>query len=78
MSGLVRSRSSPEGFGSRCSYLHFKSVIIDNEVIYLVSINPLSILTYLEILADYMVRFEREAFNRWGSGNAIGGKTYEG
>jgi len=40
--------------------LHFKAVIIDNEIIYLGSINPLSILTYREIPTDYVIRFESE------------------
>ena len=41
--------------------LHFKSVIIDEEIIYLGSINPLSAITVKYVPPDYMVRFESEA-----------------
>ncbi len=57
--------------------LHFKAVIIDNEIIYLGSINPLSILTYREIPADYMIRFESEALVDEIIENAIGREIYE-
>lgn len=57
--------------------LHFKAVIIDNEVIYLGSINPLSILTLREIPADYMIRFESEALIDEIIENAIGREVYE-
>ena len=57
--------------------LHFKAVIIDNEIIYLGSINPLSILTYREIPADYMIRFESEALVDEIIENAIGRDVYE-
>ncbi len=57
--------------------LHFKAVIIDNEVIYLGSINPLSVLTYREIPADYMIRFESEALVDEIIESAIGRETYE-
>jgi len=57
--------------------LHFKAVIIDNEIIYLGSINPLSILTYREIPADYMIRFESEALVDEIIENAIGRGVYE-
>ncbi len=57
--------------------LHFKAVIIDNKIIYLDSINPLSILTYREIPADYMIRFESEALVDEIIENAIGRKIYE-
>jgi len=57
--------------------LHFKAVIIDNEIIYLGSINPLSILTYREIPADYMIRFESEALVDEIIENAIGKEVYE-
>mgnify|MGYP000114829958 CR=1 FL=1 len=57
--------------------LHFKAVIIDNEIIYLGSINPLSVLTVREIPADYMIRFESEALVDEIVENAIGRKTYE-
>ena len=57
--------------------LHFKAVIIDNEIIYLGSINPLSMLTYREIPADYMIRFESEALVDEIIENAIGRETYE-
>ena len=57
--------------------LHFKAVIIDNEIIYLGSINPLSILTYRETPADYMIRFESEALVDEIIENAIGRETYE-
>ena len=57
--------------------LHFKAVIIDNEIIYLGSINPLSVLTVREIPADYMIRFESEALVDEIIENAISRKTYE-
>ncbi len=57
--------------------LHFKAVIIDNEIIYLGSINPLSVLTYQEIPADYMIRFESEALVDEIIENAIGKEIYE-
>ena len=57
--------------------LHFKAVIIDNEIIYLGSINPLSVLTYREIPADYMIRFESEALVDEIIENAIGREVYE-
>ncbi len=50
---------------------------IDNEIIYLGSINPLSVLTVREIPADYMIRFESEALVDEIIENAIGRKTYE-
>jgi hypothetical protein len=43
------------------SRVHFKSVIIDDSIIYLGSINPLSIVTLKYIPADYMLRFVSEA-----------------
>lgn len=57
--------------------LHFKSVIIDNEVIYLGSINPLSIITIKHVPPDYMVRFESEALVDEIIENAIGRDIYE-
>jgi len=57
--------------------LHFKAVIIDNEVIYLGSINPLSVVTYKEIPADYMIWFESEALVDEIVENAIGREAYE-
>ncbi|RLF21476.1 MAG: hypothetical protein DRN15_11125 [Thermoprotei archaeon] len=57
--------------------LHFKAVIIDNEIIYLGSINPLSIITIKEIPADYMIRFESEALVDEIIENAIGKDVYE-
>lgn len=57
--------------------LHFKTVIIDNTIIYLGSINPLSILTEWEIPADYMIRFESEALVDEIIENAIGIEIYE-
>lgn len=59
------------------SRLHFKAVIIDNEVIYLGSINPLSIITIKYVPPDYMVRFESEALVDEILENAIGKDTYE-
>lgn len=41
--------------------LHFKAVIIDDEILYLGSINPLSILPVEYYPPDYMVRFVSEA-----------------
>jgi hypothetical protein len=40
---------------------HFKSVIIDESIIYVGSINPLQIVTVKYIPADYMLRFVSEA-----------------
>ncbi len=57
--------------------LHFKAVIIDNEIIYLGSINTLSVLTVKEIPADYMIRFESEALVDEIIENAIGREVYE-
>jgi hypothetical protein len=57
--------------------LHFKAVIVDDEIVYLGSINPLSILTYREVPADYMIRFESEALVDEIIENAIGRDTYE-
>jgi len=57
--------------------LHSKAVIIDNEVIYLGSINPLSVATYKEIPADYMIWFESEALVDEIVENAIGREAYE-
>ena len=58
------------------SRLHFKSAII-NEIIYLGSINPLSIVTIKYVPPDYMVRFESEALVDELVENAIGRDTYE-
>jgi len=41
--------------------LHFKAVIVDDEILYLGSINPLSILPREYYPPDYMVRFVSEA-----------------
>lgn len=41
--------------------LHFKAVIIDNNILYLGSINPLSIMLVEYYPPDYMVRFVSEA-----------------
>ncbi len=41
--------------------LHFKSVIIDGEVVYIGSINPLSVVDVELIPPDYMLRFHSEA-----------------
>jgi len=57
--------------------LHFKAVIIDDEIIYIGSINPLSIITVRETPSDYMIRFESEALVDEIVENAIGRKTYE-
>ena len=43
------------------SRVHFKSVIIDDSIIYIGSINPLSSVTIRYIPADYMLRFVSEA-----------------
>jgi len=59
------------------SKLHFKAVIIDNETIYLGSINPLSVLTVKYIPPDYMVRFESEALIDEIIENTIGRELYE-
>ncbi len=40
---------------------HFKAVIIDDSIIYVGSINPLSIVTVRYVPADYMLRFVSEA-----------------
>ena len=39
--------------------LHFKAVIIDNEISYIGSINPLSIITVKYTPPNYMLRFTR-------------------
>jgi len=57
--------------------LHFKAVIIDDEMIYIGSINPLSIITVRETPSDYMIRFESETLVDEIIENAIGRKTYE-
>jgi len=57
--------------------LHFKAVIIDDEIIYVGSINPLSVITVKEIPSDYMIRFESEALVDEIVENAIGRNTYE-
>lgn len=57
--------------------LHFKAAIIDNEIIYLGSINPLSIITIKYVPPDYMVRFESEALVDEIIENAIGKDIYE-
>ena len=57
--------------------LHFKAAIIDNEIIYLGSINPLSIITIKYVPPDYMVRFESEALVDEIVENAIGKDIYE-
>jgi len=59
------------------SKLHFKAAIIDNEIIYLGSINPLSIITVKYVPPDYMVRFESEALVDEIIENAIGKSIYE-
>lgn len=57
--------------------LHFKAVIIDDEILYIGSINPLSVVTVREIPSDYMIRFESEALVDEIVENAIGEKIYE-
>jgi len=54
--------------------LHFKVVIIDDEILYIGSINPLSVVTVREIPSDYMIRFESEALVDEIVENAIGEK----
>ncbi len=56
--------------------LHFKAVIIDYEIIYLGSINPLSVITVRYIPPDYMVRFESEALVNEIIENAISRDTF--
>ena len=57
--------------------LHFKAAIIDYEIIYLGSINPLSIITIKYVPPDYMVRFESEALIDEIIENAVGKDIYE-
>lgn len=57
--------------------LHFKSVIIDDSIIYLGSINPLSIVTVSYVPPDYMVRFESEALVDEIIDNVIGKEKYK-
>ncbi len=57
--------------------LHFKAAIIDHEIIYLGSINPLSTITIKYVPPDYMVRFESEALVDEIVENAIGKDVYE-
>jgi len=40
---------------------HFKTVIVDAKIIYIGSINPLSVITITYVPADYMLRFVSEA-----------------
>jgi hypothetical protein len=40
---------------------HFKAVVVDDSIIYVGSINPLSIVTVRYVPADYMLRFVSEA-----------------
>ena len=57
--------------------LHFKAVIIDNEILYLGSINPLSILPREYYPPDYMVRFVSEALVDEIIENVLTRKEYE-
>jgi len=41
--------------------LHFKGIFIDHSIVYIGSINPLSVITISGIPEDYMLRFESEA-----------------
>jgi len=41
--------------------LHFKGIFIDHSIVYIGSINPLSVVTVSSIPEDYMLRFESEA-----------------
>ncbi|MCR6692989.1 MAG: hypothetical protein MRT15_11400 [archaeon YNP-LCB-003-016] len=57
--------------------LHFKAVIVDDEIVYLGSINILSLLPIEYYSPDYMVRFESEALTDEIIENVIGRKKYE-
>jgi hypothetical protein len=57
--------------------LHFKAVIIDDEILYVGSINPLSVITINALPADYMLRFDSEALVNEIIETAIGKKDFE-
>jgi len=59
------------------SKLHFKAVIIDNEILYVGSINPLSLLIIKYIPPDYMLRFVSEALVDEIIENTIGREKYQ-
>uniref|UniRef100_A0A7C5UU46 PLD phosphodiesterase domain-containing protein n=1 Tax=Ignisphaera aggregans TaxID=334771 RepID=A0A7C5UU46_9CREN len=56
--------------------LHFKAVIIDDKIIYLGSINVLSILPIEYYPPDYMIRFESEALVDEIVENVLGKEKY--
>jgi len=59
------------------SKLHFKAIIIDNEILYVGSINPLSLLIVKYTPPDYMLRFVSEALVDEIIENAIGRENYQ-
>ena len=58
--------------------LHFKAVIIDDEILYLGSINVLSVMPIDYLPADYMVRFKSEALVDEVIERVVGRETFEG
>lgn len=57
--------------------LHFKAVIVDNEILYLGSINPLSITPVEYYPPDYMIRFVSEALVDEIVENVLSREKYE-
>jgi len=57
--------------------LHFKAVIIDDEILYIGSINPLSIMVITYLPEDYMLRFTSEVLVDEVLDNAIKREEFE-
>jgi len=57
--------------------LHFKAVIIDDEILYVGSINSLSIVLEEYLPEDYMLRFSSEALVDEIIENAVGREDFE-
>jgi len=57
--------------------LHFKAVIVDNEILYIGSINPLSLRVVEYLPEDYMLRFVSEALTTEIIDRTIGWSDFE-
>ena len=57
--------------------LHFKAVIIDDEILYVGSINPLSVMMVTYLPEDYMLRFVSEALTAEVIDKAVGKDDFE-
>jgi len=57
--------------------LHFKAVIIDDKILYIGSINPLSVMIAEYLPEDYMLRFVSEALTTEVVEKAIGKENFE-